>query len=77
MHARLLKYIGSNNLICENQIGLTENCRTADHIFSLKSLVDHYKAKQKKAFAAFIDLRKAFDTVWKEGLFAVLLQPPI
>jgi hypothetical protein len=42
----------------------------SDYIFSLKSLVDHYKAKQKKAFAAFIDLRKAFDTVWREGLYS-------
>jgi hypothetical protein len=48
IHARLLKFIGSNNLICENQIGFKENCRTADHIFSLKSSVDHYKAKKKK-----------------------------
>jgi hypothetical protein len=53
IHARLLKFIGSNNLICENQIGFKENCRTADHIFSLKSSVDHYKAK--------IDLRKVLD----------------
>ena len=77
IHAWLLKFIGSNNLICENQIGFKENCRTlstADHIFSLKSLVDHYTAKKKKVFAACIDLRKAFDTVSREGLVYGLLQ---
>ena len=45
IHARL---IGSNNLMCENQIGFKENCRTADYIFSLKSLVDHYTAKKRR-----------------------------
>ena len=51
IHAWLLKFIGSNNLICENQIGFKQNCRTlstADHIFSLKSLVDHYTAKKRR-----------------------------
>ena len=48
IHARLLKFIGSNNLMCENQIGFKENCRTADCIFSLKSLVDHYTAKKRR-----------------------------
>ena len=48
IHARLLKFIGSNNLICENQIGFKENCRTADHIFLHKSLVDHYKVKKRR-----------------------------
>jgi hypothetical protein len=34
----------------------------------LESIIDTYKTENKKAFAAFIDLRKAFDTVWSEGL---------
>ena len=69
-----MKFINTNNLISENQIGFKEKARTADHIFSLKSIVDKYKTKKKKIFAAFIDLRKAFDTVWREGLFYILLQ---
>ena len=27
------------------------------------------QCKSHKNYAAFIDLRKAFDTVWREGLF--------
>jgi hypothetical protein len=38
--------------------------RTADHLFSLKTIIDQYKIKKKKVFAAFIDLRKTFDTIW-------------
>jgi hypothetical protein len=44
------------------QIGFKEKSRTADHIFTLKSIIDNYKTKKNKVFAAFIDLRKAFDS---------------
>ena len=71
---RLMKFINTNNLICKNQIGFKERSRTADHIFTLKSIVDNFKTKHKKVFAAFIDLRKAFDTVWRIGLFYKLLK---
>lgn len=63
------------SLISENQIGFKENCRTSDHLFSIKTIIDHYKSK--KVYAAFIDLRKAFDTVWREGLFYKLLNSNI
>ena len=52
-----------NDWISKNQICFKDKCRTSDHIFTVKSIIDHYKSKQK-VFAAFIDLRKAFDTVW-------------
>jgi hypothetical protein len=42
-----------------------EKNQTADHIFTLKSIINSYKSKKKKVFACFIDLKKAFDTVWK------------
>jgi hypothetical protein len=62
------------SLISENQIGFKEKPRTADHIFTLKSIIDIYKTKTNKVFASFIDLRKAFDTVWREGLLCLLLK---
>ena len=73
IHERLFEFIDSNKLISKNQIGFKPKARTADHIFSLKSMIDHYKSKKKKVFSAFIDLRKAFDTVWREGLYYILL----
>ena len=40
-------------------------------------MIDHYKVQNKKVFASFIDLRKAFDTVWREGLFYKLIKAEI
>ena len=77
LYNRLLKFVNEHGLICENQIGFKESSRTSDHIFTLKSIIDHYKAQKKKVFASFIDLRKAFDTVWREGLFHKLIKAEI
>ena len=35
-----------------------EKGRTADHLFLLNSIIDSYKQKKKKVYAAFIDLKK-------------------
>ena len=38
-------------------------------IFVLKSLINKYIHKNKnKMYACFVDLRKAFDSVWREAL---------
>ena len=57
------------SIISEKQIGFKRNSRTSDHILTLKSIIDFQKSKKEKVFAAFIDLRNAFDTVWRDGLF--------
>ena len=62
-----------NNLTSPNRIGFKVKSRTSDHQFTLKSIIDNYKQKHKKFFAAFIDLRKAFDSIWRVGLFYKLL----
>jgi len=51
-------------------------CRTSDHIFSLRTLIDKYVngSTRGKLYACFIDFKKAFDSVWHEGLLTRLLQ---
>ena len=73
INARLLEYVDTKNVLSYNQIGFKQNSRTSDHILTLKSIIDFQKSKKKKVFAAFIDLRKAFDTVWRDGLFYKIL----
>ena len=73
MHNHLLEFVNEHNLISENQIGFRGQSRTSDHIFTLKSIIENFKTQKKKVYAAFIDLRKTFDTVWREGLFYKML----
>ena len=67
---RIQSYFNTYNLIDSNQIGFKSGHRTADHLLTLKAGVKKYVTiGKKKLFACFIDLKKAFDSVWHEGLF--------
>ena len=75
MNSRLTKYVHENNLINKEQIGFKADNRTSDHILTIKSLVNKYVTDEKKGklYTCFIDFRKAFDTVWHQGLFQKLI----
>ena len=75
MNIRLNEYTVENQIINKEQIGFVTDNRCPDHIFTLKSVVNKYVEDQKgKVYACFIDFRKAFDTVWHDGLFHKLQQ---
>ena len=71
MNDRLTTYCVTHKLISKEQIGFQKNSRTSDHILSLKTLTNKYviDKKGKKLYACFVDFKKAFDSVWHEGLF--------
>lgn len=74
LQKRLHKYMEENNLYNPFQAGFRPDYRTADHIFTIKTLINKYLHKLKKPiFACFVDLSKAFDSVWHSGLFKKLL----
>ena len=75
------KFSLEQNLIHPSQIWFQSGNRTADHIFSLKTLIDkHIKQnKNDKIYVCFLDFKKAFDSVWDESLqfmvkFIILLK---
>ena len=74
LNKRLTKYCEDNNILSKEQIGFCKNTRTSDHIFTLKTLVNKYVTDQKgkKLYTCFIDFKKAFDSIWHEGLFRKL-----
>ena len=76
---RLSKFSIDRNIIHPSQIGFQSGHRTADHIFTLKTIIDKRinQNKKEKLYACFVDFRKAFDSVWHEGLFLKLLENKI
>ncbi len=67
-----------HNALSKCQIGFLPKCRTSDHIFTLQTLIDKYVHQNKgKIFACFIDFKKAFDSIWHEGLYLKLLDSGI
>jgi len=74
LNTRLQNFVEDNNLLADTQFGFRKKCRTADNVFILKSLIEKYTQKKKgKLFVCFVDMKKAFDSVWRDGLFYKLL----
>ena len=71
---RLEKWCTANNIIKKEQIGFEKKSRPGDHLFVLKSLIDHYNQQGKKIYACFVDFQKAFDSVWRMGLLYKLIK---
>ena len=65
---RLIRFATEHNFITKNQIGFLPKHRTSDHILVLKTIIDTFKHNRKTLYMCFIDLKKAFDTVFHEGL---------
>ena len=51
-----------------NQLGFKKGAQTADHILTLKTIIEKHTKPGKKLHACFVDFRKAFDSVAREAL---------
>lgn len=70
---RLTDFLNDTNVLCKEQIGFQKGKRTSDHIFTLKCIIEEAKSKKKPVYGCFVDLKKAYDTVWRSGLYYKLL----
>lgn len=58
----------------ETQSGFRKEYSTIDNIMVLYSLIEYFKSKRNKLYCCFIDFTKAFDNVWRAGLWQKLLK---
>ena len=77
LNDRLSNYLDENLILNENQAGFRKHYSTSDHIFALHSIFELLRLKQKKLYCAFVDFSKAFDSVWRVGLWNKLLENEI
>ena len=61
-------FLEDRNVLSEVQGGFRPSRRCEDHIFTLKSIASCRLVEGKKTFIAFLDFKKAFDSVWREGM---------
>ena len=74
MNKRLQTYLESNNILVREQNGFRASRSCIDHIFVLVTVLRNRKQLGKQTFLAFIDFKKAFDTVERNLLFFKLAQ---
>ena len=69
LNERISNFLEDKSFIGKEQVGYRKYHRTSDQMFILKAIIDKYihkNGQENKLHACFIDLRKAFDTVWHE-----------
>ena len=73
LNSRLQKYLQDNDIINKYQIGFLKRSQTSDHMLILKTIADKFKTANEKIYFGFVDFKKAYDTVWRDGLLYKLL----
>lgn len=67
LNNRLSIFCEKNNLLSDEQAGFRPERSTSDQLFTLTELIKH--RRPKPTYCAFIDLAKAYDKVWRGGLW--------
>ena len=75
--SRLSAFLEKVDYFDENQAGFRKKRSTVDQLFKLSQSVSTALKKHKKAVGVFLDVEKAFDAVWLEGLKYKLGRPEI
>ena len=52
-----------DHILGEEQASFREGYSTIDHVFVLQNIVELYQPVYKRDYCAFIDYRKAFDSI--------------
>lgn len=65
---RLLKYLNKFSILSSSQYGFRQGVSTEDAVAAISNLIVEHVDNGKKCLAAFLDLKKAFDTVSVEIL---------
>ena len=77
INQRMQWYLESESIISPEQAGFRRHKSTEDQTTHLAQVIEDAFQAQKVTLAAIIDLQKAFDKVWKDGLLVKLLRSGI
>ena len=75
LDTRLRQWAETNEKLSQFQYGFRKNKNTVDCIFTLNSIINkviHYE--KKRLYCAFVDFRKAFDVVYRDGIWLKLFR---
>ena len=72
LNNRLVKWADANGILADEQNGFRKGRSTVDHISSRTNIIETRKLKRKQTFVAFIDFRKAYDSIDRSLLWLKL-----
>ena len=69
LNKRINKWCEENNVISDCQFGFRKGCSTTDAIFVLHNLIQKTLNDRGRLYCAFVDLKKAFDSIYRNALW--------
>ena len=72
LNNRLVNWAETNAIFSDEQNGFRKGRSIIDHISSLTDIIETRKLKRKQTFTAFIDFRKAYDSINRSLLWLKL-----
>ena len=69
LEGRLRTWSENNNIIDDSQFGFRSSKSTSDCIFILQAIINRQLSHKRKLYCAFIDFKKAFDLVYRNGIW--------
>ena len=68
---RLEKFAADRGYFSELQFGFHEGVGCIEASFTILETINHMLERGSKVFSCFLDVRKAFNTVWIDGLSSI------
>ena len=68
LNNRLVQCLDKEGALHEGQAGFS-NRGCMDNVYTLNEIVQGRLRENKKTYALFLDIQKAYDTVWHDGLW--------
>jgi hypothetical protein len=62
----------ASDLLADEQGGFRSHRGSLDQVLTLREIIRSRKDRGQATYATFIDIRKAYDTVWREALYTTL-----
>ena len=64
--------LDKEGVLHEGQAGIRTNRSCMDNVYTLNEIVQGRLKEDKEIYAFFLDVQKAYDTVWRDGLWLKL-----
>jgi endonuclease/exonuclease/phosphatase family metal-dependent hydrolase len=72
LNIRLMKWSEEQSKLADEQNGFRPHRSCTDHLFALSEMIRIRKSRGESTYCAFIDLKKAYDRVFRNGLWVQL-----
>ena len=69
LNKRVNAWCEEHNIISDSQFRFRKGCSTTDAIFVLHNLIQKILNDKKRLYCAFVDLKKAFDSIYRNALW--------